>query len=192
MATSTSIHADLPQLTVEDFRRFIDKKANERSKHIFKNGNTDNANIVAANIFKHSKTIRIYADNMDGRIGDCQPDYYREAIDFLSRQGTTLEIVLDKVDEQKSNAFKYFLNFRKLHPEKLRMFTASEQFQSSVRQYKVQGSNDLHFMVGDADKFRLEYNKETKSAYFSFSNTDITKPLITAFDANVKSCDPLL
>lgn len=179
---------DLPQLTVEDFRTIISKKANDKSKYIFKNGTPDNANIVAANIFKHSTKVRIYAENMDGTIGDCQPDYYNEAVRFLGRSGTSLEIVLEKLEEKKSNAFKYFLNFRKLHSSKLRILTASKEFTDSVRQYEVMGSNDIHFMTGDADKFRLEYNRDTKSAYFSFNNSDITTPLITAFDANIVSC----
>lgn len=180
----------LPELTENDFRLIIGKKAKEKSKSIFKNGSPGNANIVASNIFKNSDLeVRIYADNMDGEIADCLPDYRQEALIYLSKPNTKLTIVLEKIEEKKSNAFLDFLNHRKLIPERVKIYKASKEFSDSISKYEVANSHDLRFMTGDSDNFRLQYNKETKSAYFSFNNSNITKTLITVFDANVASCE---
>lgn len=186
---SENLPENLSALTNDDFRIFIGKKASEKSKSIFKNGSPENANLVAANIFKHSTRVRIYAENMDGKIGDSLPDYYEEATKFLSKPDSVLTIVLDRVEEKKSKAFEYFLAFKKDHSTKLKIYKASDQFVKSIKKYQVDGHNDLHFMTGDINKFRLEYDINSKSAYFSFNNLDITKPLTTEFDANLSSCE---
>lgn len=186
---SKALIENLPQLTVEDFRKLITQKALEHSKSIFKNGSPENANIVASNIFKNASTVRIYAENMDGKIGDCLPDYYSELVTFISKEDSKLTIVLDKFDQKKSKSLQYLLDYKDQNPNKIAVHKASNSFEKAIKEYKVDESNDLHFMTGDLNKFRLEYNKSSKSAYFSFNNQTITETLVNVFDANLNSCE---
>lgn len=190
MSTKDKIKFEsLPALTVSDFRKLIGEKANSKSESIFKNGSPENANIVAANIYKHSNEVRLYAFNMNGDISNSLPDYMDELLNFLNRGGTKITVVLDKVEDEKSLALKHLLNFQTIHSEsKISVLSASEEFRAAVRTYEVDGSNDIHFMTGNEKMFRLEHNNSSKSAYFSFNNSKLTQILNTVFDANLSSC----
>ncbi len=179
---------ELSTLSIDDFKKIIDEIAEKKSERIFKNGNAENANVVIANIFKHSDRVKSFAQSMNGIVGNCLPFYLEQVKIFLQKPNSKIEIVLEDLLEKRSDVLHYLLEQRRNGSDKIEIKKASEEFKNAIQEISVDKNKKLHFLIGDDDKFRVQYDPDKKSAYFCFNNKEITQKIDAVFQKYWSTC----
>lgn len=167
-------------ITIDDYRTAVEFLAKHKLNFDIKNKGDDYAEIILTNIFVNStKTIRIAANDLRNKVVD-SPEYQDALCSFLSKEGTTLKIIVahlpDSFNEISNNNIY----------RRLRLHPAFEEGRISIR---IAGKdrfflNDrpINFCVADGTMYRIENDIDKRTAICNFGNQDKAIELESIFD----------
>lgn len=149
-------------IMVESFRT-------SESKKIFENQGWKHTNIVLTNIFKGAKSnINILTGKMDlSALGD-SPDLEQSLNEFISKKGTSMNIVLAENSSSQNNKVLDSIKER----DNVHLYHAPKNLFD-----KGYSGKKFHFTVADDKAFRFEYDIDNYMATCSFNSVEHCKTL---------------
>jgi hypothetical protein len=140
--------------------------ADNQNNFIIPNSGKEHATIIMSNIFRTSKNyVYIFAGNLGGEVSNSV--YIENLIDFLERDGTYLEVILEEKPQIKSEAIRAILEHAKENPEKVKITYATnkESLRQSINEEEIR-----HFTFADDRMYRLEVDTKKFIAQANFND----------------------
>lgn len=165
-----------------NYQRIVEQLALEGKPLTFNNSGPSHASIVISTIFKYTKKIiRIYAKNLDGTISNIG-DYQNELNEMVNRD-IKIKLIIDELPKPFSEAFLILHDFSAKSKATIKF--SSQEFRNGIAFHY---NPNTHFIIGDEEKFRLEYDNFKHQALCGFNNLKISAQLISLFDEHFDGC----
>lgn len=178
--------------SIEAYQSDIRLLANNKEFAYIKNDDFNCSQITSANIFRTSNSeIQIYTTGFRENLQQDRFSFKKELFECLNRVSKA-EIILDKktdtdvirgvieIASQKNNVSVYIVdNFQegqKSIKELLKNFIPT-----ILEEIEYNGVAPFHFIVGDKEKYRLEYDNTDKKALVNFNDPFGATPMQLAF-----------
>lgn len=160
--------------------------AENSSKLVFGNEDSNHAAIVMENIFRYSnETIRIYANLFNGAVSNNEK--YCDALKaFIKQPGSIVKVICENDPNRDSEGFKLLYEYSKLTGYSNKIIIKKS---GGLIAEKLSNSIGKYFTVGDNKRFRLEVNPEKFEAIASFNNEETCNKLIEIFDEEFNNLD---
>jgi hypothetical protein len=179
---------DNPEYKAAIYESAIKEMAMTRSEKTLFNSGAENAVLVLENILLQSKEINIFAGNFNKRVcDDSSKRFERSLRTFLLNKGKISVILNEYNSSDKSNNT---LNI-------LKEYAAEEKY--SEQNIKIRttdqkpfiGGNFVHYTIGDASMYRLEFDTVNFRAQFCFNDKDVSERLNKDFQERFAVATPL-
>jgi len=167
---------DTPTTVFNSYEELVDYLAREEIDYNVPNGATAHASTLISALFKHAK------NNVDIFCGELSTDVYngedliKNAIDFVIRRNGSIRILLEK--NLGSDLLERPIIYR----------IASEIYKAKKKdedvgslEVSIRKEDKPHFCVADSSAYRLEKDKEKKTAIANFGNKGIAHELAEDF-----------
>ena len=176
----------------------VDEFAKIRKDKDISNGKAEHAAYLIAKLIEVAEsTVKLYSDRLIRTVKGEERDngntdvhlYRNESVlnnvrDFLSREGTRLDIVVENGIENL-NEHQLLSLVRKMKREKsLKGQFTLKKIEPEVKEYLENNNFGMHFMVSDDSAFRMEINDSPTNyqAIANFGNKEFSKKLGTTFE----------
>lgn len=144
-----------------EYRRRVERLAQERSGEPIANGSVDHAAIIIENMFKSAKQqVSILSGNLNARAYG-RDEVLEEATLFLAHGAHKARILLEDVDETMLKDHPFIERLGHNENVEIRRVPAT-----------VRNSYNYHFLVMDDDSYRFEPKKDEPAAVGVFGNRD--------------------
>lgn len=162
--------------------------ADSKSESVFDNEGVPHAVIVLSTIFDKSlRHVRIFANNMDGEIGN-EEEYINSISDYLLQRGGALQVIVNSDEYLKNNVkSKAIEHIKSLPQEKIKFRVAKDSFRKKIKETFDNKGELCFFTVGDSSMYRIETDNKTHRAKCCFNDVHTSEYLINLFDTAFSS-----
>jgi hypothetical protein len=157
-----------PVVSIDQYKELVDRCARERLDYIISNGLPSHARVLIAKLFETARqSVSIVSRHLTDVTGANEdiygdPNVIAQAVQFLRREGTRLEIILDE-------AVHFGTKNRFLHT-----VIGDEGRKGDVVLYPdtgiIKNNKTPHFMVTDALAYRFEIDDKRVTALANFGD----------------------
>jgi len=164
-----------------DFRNEVRRLAEAEQSDLIKNKGLDHAACLMSTIFDNSKSIKMLSGSLSKELTD-KEEYRNSLANFLKKEEVSFQLLLQNnpPKEDRSDALLSILSKSKDN-DKIEV-----KFLNESKVYDLLKSsndeNDVHFTLGDKNKYRYEYQPEEFRARASFNDIDTNSVLQQYFD----------
>lgn len=156
---------------MEQYRKFVKKRAEEKSAELIPNGGIEHAEVLVNNLFKCAKdTVRVFTGSLNQNVY-ATASVLDNARKFLSEPHRHLEILIqNEGDVSESNQLITLCNDNKLSQCTIKYVSTEDTSVSS------------HFVVADDFAYRLEPDRARYSAVACFNDKSTSSKLSNFFE----------
>jgi hypothetical protein len=176
----------------EQYRKFVEDLAKNKTNKEFLNADTSHALIVFGNLFKYAEEeICIFASCLCGDSEDYlanQNEYLQELSSFIERGGK-LSILLNNYVAEKAASSRLMKRIAYYQTES--QYKDNIQLKETASRFHLSKETDkeIHFTVADEKAYRIELDIEKKIASCNFNNpstaTNIKRVFTTTFESAI-------
>lgn len=143
----------------------------------FNNKDNNHAAIVMANIFSHAKkTLKFFTGSFKGDI--CDQLIYLDALKKALDSKLSLEVIYEDEPNTNSECFKLLKSYKN-QDCKISMFKLTPSYKKIISDLKIKLN---HFLIGDDQMFRYEFDADAYKAYCNFDDKKSVDQLAKNFD----------
>ena len=168
----------------QEYYEAVEYLATIQSEDSFGNSDENHALSVFVVLFKKAKNkVRIFAHNLCSNVPNSN-EYINELKDFLENRNGEVEILLEEKPDDKSlkeNPVFEMLRSVKSNKWKIKQTNARAKY----------GEYEINFSTVGDNMYRIEYEKDKRTARCCFNNRKITEKLNILFDKFFTIANPI-
>lgn len=172
---------------LKEFRERVKQLAKDKSSDLILNKGVGHAACLLSAIFENSQEIKMFSGSLSKELTD--NDEYIQSFKKLLDNCSSFELLLlnNPKKEERSSALKLVLNSK--DPKIKVKYVKESKVYSLLKESNE--NNDVHFTLGDNNKYRYEYEPNLYRARASFNDINTNSILKKYFDNMFASAEEI-